>query len=113
MDFSLSPPPSICAELGQRLRAHRLAQSMTQSELAARAGVSAGTVKNLERQGQASLDSIIRVALALNLSEDLQALFTFQPTSIAELERVDAAQRRQRAPRRTRAAAKPPGQQVP
>lgn len=99
LDFILATPAEICTDLGSRLREQRLAQSLTQTDLALRAGVSAGTVKNLEGKGQSSLESLIRIVVALGLTDQLQTLFTLQTDSIAALTRAEKA-KRQRAPRR-------------
>ena len=48
LDFTFSASDEITAELGLRLKAVRLSQSLTQADLAERAGVSVGTVKSLE-----------------------------------------------------------------
>ena len=98
IDFGLAPLSRICAELGARLRTQRLAQLVSQAELAQRAGVSAGTIKNIENKGQASLESIVRVAQALNLSHELQGLFAMNIGSIADMEKAEMASRRHRAP---------------
>jgi transcriptional regulator with XRE-family HTH domain len=98
LDFDLAPLSRICTELGARLRTQRLAQMVSQAELAQRAGVSTGTIKNIERKGQASLESIVRVAQALNLSHELQGLFKLHITSIADMEKAEATTRRHRAP---------------
>lgn len=102
MDFILATPSEILSELGHRLRDQRLLQSLTQTELAARAGVSVGTVKNLEGKGQASMETLIRVVLALGLTEQLQALFIPRTDSIAAMSQA-AQIKRQRAPRRPQA----------
>lgn len=99
-DFNLASPPEICNALGQRLRARRLAAGWSQSDLARRAGLSAGTVKNLELKGQASLDSFIHIVSALGLAGEMGELFTIRLVSIAAMEEAEYA-RRQRAPRRT------------
>ena len=93
LDFGFASPEEVCKALGARLKAQRLAQSITQSELAARAGVSAGTVKNLESKGQSSMDSIVRVGLVLGLTDDLQTLFTLKVKSIAQMEQAEQAKR--------------------
>jgi transcriptional regulator with XRE-family HTH domain len=100
LNFILATPAEICAQLGQRLREQRLAQSLTQTELALRAGVSAGTIKNLEGRGQASLESLIRIVVALGLAEQLQPLFTLRTDSIDAMTQATQI-KRQRAPRRT------------
>jgi transcriptional regulator with XRE-family HTH domain len=103
MNFALSSPQEACAELGARLKAHRLAQLIPQEELAHRAGVSLGAIRKLEKDGQATVLTFIRAAMALGLAGDLQDLFALQPQrSIADMARAEEAGRRQRAPRRSR-----------
>lgn len=99
LNLILATPSEICSQLGHRLREQRLAQSLTQTDLALRAGVSAGTIKNLESKGQSSLESLIRTVVALGLTDQLQTLFTLQTDSIAAMAQVAKA-KRQRAPRR-------------
>ena len=89
MDFKLSSAAEICFELSRRLKAQRLAKNIKQQELAVRAGVSVGTVKNLETHGQASLETWIRIIMALDLIHDLERLFTLKLQSIAEMERLE------------------------
>ncbi|TFW19656.1 XRE family transcriptional regulator [Duganella callida] len=99
-DFNLSTTPEICSELGRRLRARRLMQGWSQVELAERAGLSSGTIKNLESRGQASLESFVQVVAALGLADDLGELFRLKMVSIAAMEQAERANR-QRAPRRS------------
>ncbi|MDP2787970.1 MAG: helix-turn-helix domain-containing protein [Pseudomonadota bacterium] len=100
LDFAFATHDEICKEIGARLKTQRLAQSTTQADLAARAGVSEKTVKNIENKGQASLDSAVRVIVALGLADHLQPLFTHQVKSIAQMEEAEQTQR-MRAPRRS------------
>lgn len=101
LDFTFSTSDEITAELGLRLKAARLSQSLTQADLAERAGISVGTVKALERTGQTSVASLVRVVQALGLTDQLQSLFVVKVQSIAEMEQVQLA-KRQRAPRKAR-----------
>jgi transcriptional regulator with XRE-family HTH domain len=101
MSFILATPNEILQQLGERLRAQRLAQALPQSELAAMAGLSPGAVRKLERSGQSSLETLVRVAQVLGLVEELQALFAFKRQSIALMEQAEQDQR-QRAPRKAR-----------
>jgi transcriptional regulator with XRE-family HTH domain len=98
LDFTAQE--SMCQELGKRLRMQRVAQLLTQRELATRAGVSAGTVKNLERKGHASMESAVRIAMALSLSDELRPLFKLRVRSAAEMERAGNAKRVSRRGRR-------------
>ena len=100
LDFAFATPEEICAELGARLRRQRLAQGLRQAELAQRAAVSPGTIKNLEGKGQSSTETLVRVVSALGLVDELAKLFELKVTSIAAMERAQQAQR-QRAPRKS------------
>lgn len=96
--FGLATTDEIAGHLAARLRAHRLAQNLQQSELAERAGVSRKTLTTFERSGKVSLDVFLRIVAALGLSESLSTLFEAKQQSIKEMELAE--QRRQRASRR-------------
>lgn len=104
MDFLLADRREILQELGQRLRLQRLAQALTQQELAGMAGVAPGTIKKLESNGTSSLETVVRVVQALGLTDELQALFVLPSQSIAQMEQAEQARQTQRvrAPRRKR-----------
>ncbi len=93
LDFGFSTYEEICKELGARLKAQRLAQMITQGELAARAGLSVGTVKNIENRGQSSIESVVRLGLALGLADDFQELFNLRVKSIAQMDEVEQSKR--------------------
>ncbi|GAP36763.1 hypothetical protein ISF6_2603 [Piscinibacter sakaiensis] len=83
------------------MRVQRLQQSLTQDELAARAAVSASALKTLESTGKSTIETLVRVAGALGLQADFARLFVPKlASSIADLERLERAQQRLRAPRR-------------
>ncbi len=100
LDFRLATQTEICVELGHRLKVQRLAKRFKQQSLAARAGVSVGTVKNMESKGQSSLDSFIRIVIALDLVSDLESLFELKTQTIADLERAEKL--KNQLPRRIR-----------
>jgi transcriptional regulator with XRE-family HTH domain len=103
LDFKLATSDEIVRTLGLRLRAQRLARSITQDELASRAGVALGSVKKLESTGNTTLRTFIGVVQALALVDELETVFALKPqASIAEMERAETATR-QRA-RRPKAA---------
>ncbi len=101
MLFKLASHDEVCKELAARLKTHRLAQLLSQHELAAKAGVSTGTVRTLEQTGQTTLESFVRVVGALGLTDELETLFELRTSSIAEMEQAQKPQRR-RAPRKVR-----------
>lgn len=101
LDFGLATPQEIAREIGARLRVQRLQQSLTQDELAACAAVSASALKTLESTGKSTIETLVRVAGALGLQADFAQLFVPKVvSSIADLERLERAQQRLRAPRR-------------
>ena len=103
LDFNFASYQEICTELGLRLKRQRLAQSLTQQDLAGRASVALGTVKNLESKGVSSMESLIRVVMALGLLDELASLFVLQAThSIAQMERAQLAERKRAPGRRQR-----------
>ncbi len=98
LSFNLATPGEVSRELGTRVRHHRLTRSLSQRELAARAGISVPTLRNIEREGQATLDAFIRVLMALGMSEQLAPLLDTRATSLKSMEQ--ASKPRQRAPRK-------------
>lgn len=98
LNFNLATPSEVGRELGARIRRRRLAGGLRQRDLAARAGVSANILRNLEREGHATLDSFIRVVLALGMADQLAPLFDTRTTSLKAMEQ--ASRIRQRAPRK-------------
>ncbi len=101
MTFDLSSADEVCTELGQRIRTQRLLQGISQLDLAGRAGVSHGTVRNIEATGQASMGSFIRIVQSLGLLGELEPLFVARVKTIADMEKAQATPR-QRAPRKLR-----------
>jgi transcriptional regulator with XRE-family HTH domain len=98
LHFGFATTDEIAIELAGRLRAHRLAQDLQQSELAARAGISEKTVRTFERTGRVSLDVFLRIVSALGLAESLSDLFALKVNSIRDMELAE--QKRMRARRR-------------
>ena len=72
-----------------RYKVRRLAMNLTQSELAARSGVTFSSLKRFEREGLIALDSLLNLALVLNCLEDFDKLAAESP-SIAAAQSLDA-----------------------
>lgn len=70
--------------LAKRLRNARLAANLTQQGLAERAGVSLGSLKRFEREGEVSLKNLVKLAFALRLEDDFEKIF--QPREEASLD---------------------------
>ena len=94
------------AELGSRLRRHRIRRELTQRDLAHEAGVSIDTVKRLEAGRPVGTDNLLRMLRVLGLGEALdQALPEPPPSPLERLARQGAERQRVRHPTsRTRRA---------
>ena len=97
--IQLQTPDEICALLGERAKRARLAQNLTQAELAGRADVSFGAVRKLEAGGQTTLATFVKIASALGAAHDFEQLLAPRLTSIAQMERESAVALRKRARR--------------
>lgn len=67
--------PDIMRELAQRVRKRRKEHGLTQQDLASRAGMSYGSYKRFEQQGEISLRSLVGIALALGCEDEFDLLF--------------------------------------
>ena len=95
--FNLLSSKSICADLGTRLKRLRLAQNLSQQQLAQMTQSSLSSVRRLESQGQGGFEFVVRVAQALQAVDQLEGLFAPSVESIAQAEREQALASRQRA----------------
>ena len=66
-------------KIADRVRLIRKRRSISQEKLAQISGVSFGSVKRFETTGQISLLSLTRIAMALDMADDLTQLFTEVP----------------------------------
>lgn len=62
-------------EIAARLVRLRKRKKISQKELACKSGVSLGSLKRFEQQGEISLQSLTKLAIALNVEEELESLF--------------------------------------
>ncbi|ASM01745.1 MULTISPECIES: helix-turn-helix domain-containing protein [Serratia] len=102
LDLSFSKPSEIVKLLCERLRTERLALQMTQTDVAARAGVGANTVSNLEAGRNVSLESVVRVAMVLGRSKELEGLFLPKLDSLEDIIRYENSAKRQRSKRKSK-----------
>lgn len=83
--------------LSARIKSARLADNITQESLAERAGVSYGTLKRFESKGAASLEVVVRLALALRLERGFEGLFAMPKfTSMDEVVSAPVVRHRRR-----------------
>ena len=57
---------------------------ITQKQLAARSGVSLGSLKRFEQSGEISLQSLTKIAIALDVENELEDLFNNVPFASIE-----------------------------
>lgn len=101
MDLDFRRPNELVALLCERLRKERLAQQMTQAELAGRAGIGVNTLSNLEAGRNVSFESLVRVAMVLGRMSELEALFLPKLESLDDILRYEKSASRQRIKRKS------------
>ena len=74
--FNPKTPNDIAKELVEKIKQHRKKLKISQTQLAAKSGVSLGSIKRFESKYEISLNSFIKILIALNLEQDLENLFT-------------------------------------
>ncbi|MBP3820319.1 helix-turn-helix transcriptional regulator [bacterium] len=79
-------PNEIAKSLADRIKEHRKKLKISQEVLAQKSGVSLGSIKRFETKYEISLQSFIKIAIALDLDNDIENLFiTKTYTSIEEV----------------------------
>ena len=86
LEFSVATSDQIEAALCKRLESIRLSRNITQEQLAEEAGVSTRTIGRLEKGQGVSMDTFIRVMMALNIQQNLEALMP--DPNVRPIERV-------------------------
>ena len=86
---------ALAEEIGERLKQARLNRNLTQSEVAALAGVARKTVLNAEK-GKVQLDIMIAILMALDLTEQIDLFLPTQDISPLQLAKLQG-RKRQRA----------------
>lgn len=66
----------IANEIAMRLRRRRKVLKLSQKKLAEKSGVSLGSIKRFERVKEIAFTSLIKLAIALELENELETLFT-------------------------------------
>lgn len=71
-------------EIAKRMVMLRKRKKITQKRLAVKAGVSLGSLKRFEQTGEISLHSFTKLAIALEVEEELDSLFCNVPFNSIE-----------------------------
>jgi transcriptional regulator with XRE-family HTH domain len=69
----------INTDIADRMVRLRKRKKISQKELAVRSGVSLGSLKRFEQRGEISLQSFTKLAIALEVEGELEALFCEVP----------------------------------
>lgn len=84
--FNETTPGDINKKIAKRIRAIRKRRKISQKELGEKSGVSLGSVKRFEQSGEISLLSLTKIAIALEIDDEMKNLFTDVPfQSIEEI----------------------------
>ena len=75
MSLKMNTLHEMVENIAKRAREKRLVLNLSQQTLSDRSGVSYGTLKKFERTGQISLESLIKIALALDAFGSFDRLF--------------------------------------
>ena len=79
-------PNEIAKSLAEKIKEHRKKLKISQDVLAQKSGVSLGSIKRFETKYEISLQSFIKIAIALDLDNYIENLFTSKTyTSIDEV----------------------------
>lgn len=93
----IATPVATQTAIARRAKARRLTLQLTQEGLAARSGVSLGSLKIFERTGRISLESLLKLAVVLEALQDFEAIFKEHPTPYTSLDQLlDTAAPRRR-----------------
>ena len=86
-DFLEATPDEINKGTAARVRTVRKRRKISQVKLSEKSGVSLGSVKRFESTGEISLLSLTKIAIALNVEQELKQLFSNVPyMSLEEIE---------------------------
>ena len=87
-DFSFiqTTPKEINRSIAKRVRGIRKRRKISQEVLSEKSGVSLGSVKRFEQSGEISLLSLTKIAIALQMENEMKTLFAEVPfLSIEEI----------------------------
>ena len=74
--FNQKTPNEIARNLADKIKEHRKKLKISQEVLSQKSGVSLGSIKRFETKYEISPQSFIKIAIALNLDNEFENLFT-------------------------------------
>lgn len=96
----LKTPAEVQKEFALRAKALRLDMNLTQAGLAARVGISVGTLKRFEKSGEIQFNHLLRIALVLDRLPEFDRLLRLEETPQSLFEEKVAEKKRQRGRRK-------------
>ena len=75
VSISMKSPFEMAREIAKKAKDKRLKLNLSQQSLSEKSGVSYGTLKKFEQKGQISLESLLKIALALGEMDKFEHLF--------------------------------------
>jgi len=88
LNINIHTPSSIMELLREKYKQKRLSLNLTQSGLSVRSGVSLGSIKRFEAIGQVSLESLLKISLALECLDDFNNIANIKEPQINSLNQI-------------------------
>ena len=86
LSILFKPPADILVEIGNRAKDARLALGWTRRTLSDKSGIPESTIKRFEHTGLIGTAALIDIAIALDMFDSFEALFSPKPLqSIAQI----------------------------
>ncbi len=79
ISFEQKTSKEICVDIAHNIVAIRKRRKISQKELSIKAKVSLGSLRRFEQSGEISLSSLAKIAIVLDLEEELDGLFKQVP----------------------------------
>lgn len=100
-DFIFTSPDEVTGALAARLKKRRLEKGLTRDDLQSMTGVPKSTVARFETTSKISLESFVRIAMALGCTDEMEKLFMeARYSTMEELETIKRNANRQRGTRK-------------
>ena len=94
LDKYILTPDEMLHRIADNEKARRKNMHLTQEELARRSGVSLGSLRRFEQTGDISLESLMKIAIVLNETDNLIKLFAERDPEYKSMEDLLNAKRR-------------------
>lgn len=75
IQINIKTPDEMCRLVAERVKERRLALDLTQQGLSDRADINIESYRKFERTGEIAFKSLVKIAMALELLDEINALF--------------------------------------